>query len=66
MLPKELHQLKYEAIIVVQGSVHLVKKTQERKVQLAIGSSPKNYHTHLEEEYANYREPPDGADNTSQ
>ncbi|GFU89834.1 uncharacterized protein TNCV_4742751 [Trichonephila clavipes] len=31
MLPKELHQLKYEAISVPQGSVHLVKKTQERK-----------------------------------
>ncbi|GFX60412.1 acetoacetyl-CoA synthetase [Trichonephila clavipes] len=25
-----------------------------------------NYHTHLEEEYANYRKPPDGADSTSQ
>ncbi|GFX59030.1 hypothetical protein TNCV_3814641 [Trichonephila clavipes] len=31
MLPKELHQLKYEAISVPQGSVCLVKKTQERK-----------------------------------
>ncbi|GFV67698.1 uncharacterized protein TNCV_4623781 [Trichonephila clavipes] len=31
MLPKELHQLKYEAISVSQDSVHLVKKTQERK-----------------------------------
>ncbi|GFX08582.1 uncharacterized protein TNCV_4170811 [Trichonephila clavipes] len=31
MLPKELHQLKYEAISVPQGSVRLVKKTQERK-----------------------------------
>ncbi|GFS50934.1 transposable element Tc1 transposase [Trichonephila clavipes] len=31
MLPKELHQLKYEALSVPQGSVHLVKKTQERK-----------------------------------
>ncbi|GFV45684.1 uncharacterized protein TNCV_1969851 [Trichonephila clavipes] len=31
MLPKELHQVKYEAISVAQGSVHLVKKTQERK-----------------------------------
>ncbi|GFU09336.1 uncharacterized protein TNCV_1851301 [Trichonephila clavipes] len=31
MLPKELHQLKYEAISVPQGSVPLVKKTQERK-----------------------------------
>ncbi|GFV91715.1 uncharacterized protein TNCV_4762801 [Trichonephila clavipes] len=31
MLPKELHQLKYEAISVPQGSVHVVKKTQERK-----------------------------------
>ncbi|GFW69941.1 hypothetical protein TNCV_1403941 [Trichonephila clavipes] len=30
-LPKELHQLKYEAISVPQGSVRLVKKTQERK-----------------------------------
>ncbi|GFU77805.1 uncharacterized protein TNCV_1138131 [Trichonephila clavipes] len=30
-LPKELHQLKYEAISVLQGSVLLVKKTQERK-----------------------------------
>ncbi|GFX86887.1 hypothetical protein TNCV_2124341 [Trichonephila clavipes] len=31
MLPKELHQLKYEAISVPQDSVRLVKKTQERK-----------------------------------
>ncbi|GFX94018.1 uncharacterized protein TNCV_3413801 [Trichonephila clavipes] len=31
MLPKELHQLKYKAISVLQGSVRLVKKTQERK-----------------------------------
>ncbi|GFW02911.1 uncharacterized protein TNCV_3733101 [Trichonephila clavipes] len=31
MLPKEFHQLKYEAISVPQGSVRLVKKTQERK-----------------------------------
>ncbi|GFV33400.1 hypothetical protein TNCV_1068671 [Trichonephila clavipes] len=31
MLPKELHQLKYEALSVPQGSVRLVKKTQERK-----------------------------------
>ncbi|GFW10789.1 hypothetical protein TNCV_4919081 [Trichonephila clavipes] len=31
MLPKELHQLKYEAISVPQGSVRLVKKSQERK-----------------------------------
>ncbi|GFW52541.1 uncharacterized protein TNCV_404691 [Trichonephila clavipes] len=31
MLPKELHQVKYEAISVAQGSVCLVKKTQERK-----------------------------------
>ncbi|GFU59706.1 uncharacterized protein TNCV_3186691 [Trichonephila clavipes] len=31
MLPKELHQLKYEAISVAQASVRLVKKTQERK-----------------------------------
>ncbi|GFW47032.1 uncharacterized protein TNCV_3486441 [Trichonephila clavipes] len=31
MLPKELHQLKYEAISVPQGSVRLVKKTQDRK-----------------------------------
>ncbi|GFW78088.1 hypothetical protein TNCV_135581 [Trichonephila clavipes] len=41
MLPKELHQLKYEAISVPQGSVRLVKKTQERKFQLAICGSPK-------------------------
>ncbi|GFU84285.1 hypothetical protein TNCV_2184811 [Trichonephila clavipes] len=31
LLPKKLHQLKYEAISVPQGSVRLVKKTQERK-----------------------------------
>ncbi|GFS99771.1 uncharacterized protein TNCV_1095771 [Trichonephila clavipes] len=31
MLPKEVHQLKYEAISVPQGSVHLIKRTQERK-----------------------------------
>ncbi|GFT99225.1 uncharacterized protein TNCV_4469601 [Trichonephila clavipes] len=31
MLPKELHQLKYEVVSVPQGSVRLVKKTQERK-----------------------------------
>ncbi|GFW20758.1 uncharacterized protein TNCV_1049791 [Trichonephila clavipes] len=31
MLPKELHQLKYVAISVPQGSVRLVKNTQERK-----------------------------------
>ncbi|GFT56477.1 uncharacterized protein TNCV_2334381 [Trichonephila clavipes] len=31
LLPKELHQLKYEAISVPQGSVLLVKKTLERK-----------------------------------
>ncbi|GFV96005.1 uncharacterized protein TNCV_2096731 [Trichonephila clavipes] len=31
MLPKELVQLKYEAISVPQGTVRLVKKTQERK-----------------------------------
>ncbi|GFY28338.1 uncharacterized protein TNCV_4396701 [Trichonephila clavipes] len=31
MFPKELHQLKYEVMSVPQGSVHLVKKTQERK-----------------------------------
>ncbi|GFX04199.1 RNase H domain-containing protein [Trichonephila clavipes] len=30
-LPKDFHQLKYEAISVPQGSVRLVKKTQERK-----------------------------------
>ncbi|GFX30761.1 uncharacterized protein TNCV_1181391 [Trichonephila clavipes] len=30
-LPKELHQLKYEAISVPEGSVRLAKKTQERK-----------------------------------
>ncbi|GFT49657.1 uncharacterized protein TNCV_3367951 [Trichonephila clavipes] len=29
--PKELHQLKYDAISIPQGSVRLVKKTQERK-----------------------------------
>ncbi|GFU51288.1 hypothetical protein TNCV_3523541 [Trichonephila clavipes] len=34
MLPKELHQLKYEAINVPQGSVRLVKKTQEKKFNL--------------------------------
>ncbi|GFV75495.1 RNA-directed DNA polymerase from mobile element jockey [Trichonephila clavipes] len=27
-------------------------------------TSNQNYHTHLEEEYANYRKPPDGADST--
>ncbi|GFS87715.1 uncharacterized protein TNCV_4213491 [Trichonephila clavipes] len=31
MLPKEIHQLKYEAISVPQGSVRLVKKTQGRE-----------------------------------
>ncbi|GFY22761.1 uncharacterized protein TNCV_2180221 [Trichonephila clavipes] len=31
MPPEELHQLKYEVISVPQGSVALVKKTQERK-----------------------------------
>ncbi|GFV31959.1 uncharacterized protein TNCV_2006261 [Trichonephila clavipes] len=31
MLPKEFHQLKYESLSVPQGSVRLVKKTQERK-----------------------------------
>ncbi|GFX95318.1 hypothetical protein TNCV_849081 [Trichonephila clavipes] len=31
MHPKELNQLKYEVISVLQGSVQLVKKTQERK-----------------------------------
>ncbi|GFS63642.1 uncharacterized protein TNCV_1961961 [Trichonephila clavipes] len=31
LLPKELHQLKYEATSVPQGLVRLVKKTQERK-----------------------------------
>ncbi|GFU30130.1 uncharacterized protein TNCV_1925401 [Trichonephila clavipes] len=31
MLPKEFHQLKYETLSVPQGSVRLVKKTQERK-----------------------------------
>ncbi|GFT19941.1 hypothetical protein TNCV_4993641 [Trichonephila clavipes] len=31
MYPKELHQLKYEEICVPQGSVRLVKKTQEKK-----------------------------------
>ncbi|GFU96443.1 acyl-CoA synthetase family member 2, mitochondrial [Trichonephila clavipes] len=29
------------------------------------GNLQKNYHTHLEEQYANYRKPPDGADSTS-
>ncbi|GFV71442.1 uncharacterized protein TNCV_4564261 [Trichonephila clavipes] len=31
MFPKELHQLKYEALSIPKGSVRLVKKTQERK-----------------------------------
>ncbi|GFY16550.1 hypothetical protein TNCV_735771 [Trichonephila clavipes] len=31
MLPKEPHQLKYEAKSVPQGSVHLVKKRKERE-----------------------------------
>ncbi|GFU84869.1 hypothetical protein TNCV_2128101 [Trichonephila clavipes] len=31
MLSKELHELKYEAISLPQGSVRLAKKTQERK-----------------------------------
>ncbi|GFU75020.1 putative transposable element [Trichonephila clavipes] len=31
MLPKELHQLKYEAISIPQGSVRLIKKTQKKK-----------------------------------
>ncbi|GFX83131.1 uncharacterized protein TNCV_4987251 [Trichonephila clavipes] len=31
MLPKKLHQLKYEVISIPQGSVCLVKKTQEGK-----------------------------------
>ncbi|GFX04215.1 hypothetical protein TNCV_3973641 [Trichonephila clavipes] len=31
MFPKELRQLKYEAISVPQGSVRLFKKTQKRK-----------------------------------
>ncbi|GFV20227.1 transposable element Tcb1 transposase [Trichonephila clavipes] len=31
MLPKKLHQIKYEALSVPRGSIHLVKKTQERK-----------------------------------
>ncbi|GFU75667.1 hypothetical protein TNCV_1488751 [Trichonephila clavipes] len=30
MIHKELHQLKYEAISVPQGSVRVVKKTQEK------------------------------------
>ncbi|GFY14606.1 hypothetical protein TNCV_4828091 [Trichonephila clavipes] len=30
MLPKELYQLKYEAISVPQSSVHRVKKTQRK------------------------------------
>ncbi|GBO01237.1 ATP-binding cassette sub-family A member 3 [Araneus ventricosus] len=35
----------------------------KRKLSLAIAviGGSKNYHTHLEEEYANYRKPPDGA-----
>ncbi|GFW14985.1 hypothetical protein TNCV_5046791 [Trichonephila clavipes] len=33
-LPKELHQLKYEAISVPQGSVRLVKKTRKKKFNL--------------------------------
>ncbi|GFY06986.1 hypothetical protein TNCV_4202571 [Trichonephila clavipes] len=35
-LPKELHQLKYEAISVPQGSVRLVKRHKKEKVQLVI------------------------------
>ncbi|GFY19406.1 hypothetical protein TNCV_4127931 [Trichonephila clavipes] len=31
MLPKEIHQLKYETISVPQGLVRLVNKTQERR-----------------------------------
>ncbi|GFT81625.1 hypothetical protein TNCV_3674491 [Trichonephila clavipes] len=31
LLPKELHQLKYEAISVPQGSVRLVKKDARKK-----------------------------------
>ncbi|GFW15914.1 hypothetical protein TNCV_4431871 [Trichonephila clavipes] len=31
LIPKELHQLKYEAISVPKGSVRLVTKTQEKK-----------------------------------
>ncbi|GFV70709.1 BRCA1-associated protein [Trichonephila clavipes] len=30
-----------------------------------INDATENYHTHLEEEYANYRKPPDGADITA-
>ncbi|GFY29887.1 hypothetical protein TNCV_4072001 [Trichonephila clavipes] len=41
MLPKELHQLKYETISVPQGSVRLKKGHKKEKVQLAICSSPK-------------------------
>ncbi|GFV49220.1 retrovirus-related Pol polyprotein from transposon 412 [Trichonephila clavipes] len=36
------------------------------RIQKSPHSKPKNYHKHLEEEYANYRKPPDGADSTSQ
>ncbi|GFW32495.1 lig_chan-Glu_bd domain-containing protein [Trichonephila clavipes] len=35
-------------------------------VEIQLGDVLENYHTHLEEEYANYRKPPDGADSTSQ
>ncbi|GFX51952.1 hypothetical protein TNCV_3063691 [Trichonephila clavipes] len=54
MFPKELHQLKYEAISVPQGSVRLVKKTQERKSStcslLITSSSPVPLKTrHIEE-----------------
>ncbi|GFT46563.1 uncharacterized protein TNCV_3184211 [Trichonephila clavipes] len=41
MLPKELHQQKYEAISVPQGPVHLVKKTQERKSSTCYWLIPK-------------------------
>ncbi|GFY15759.1 uncharacterized protein TNCV_1284041 [Trichonephila clavipes] len=57
-LPKELHQLKYEAISVLQGSVRLVKKTQERKSSTCylliskgvMSSSPVPLKTHRERE----------------
>ncbi|GFT19443.1 uncharacterized protein TNCV_2533531 [Trichonephila clavipes] len=41
MLPKELHQVKYEAISVAQGSVRLVKETQERKSSICFLLIPK-------------------------
>ncbi|GFY17957.1 hypothetical protein TNCV_3384501 [Trichonephila clavipes] len=55
MLPKELHQQEYEATSVTQGSVLLVKKTQERKSSTCYllitkdvtSSSPVPLKTHL-------------------